>query len=55
MTVYDDGNVKIEIKDLNLTQEDCFRIYVWILTMCGLEIELDYEDWDIDWLDNLGI
>ena len=44
VVAYNDGNVNIEIQHLDLTQEDCLRIYVWLLTVCGLEIEIEFDD-----------
>lgn len=56
MEIYNDPNIRIELKNKNLSQEEILSIMFWLMTMCGhtIDIALDNLEDEEMYLENLN-
>ena len=56
MELYEDKNIKIELKSKNMTQEEILAIMFWLMGMCNhtVDIALDSLEDEADYLEDLN-
>ncbi len=48
MDIYEIGNIKIELKEREATHEEALTAYFWLLTICGLSLDIKYDLEDLE-------